>query len=136
MIAGIFILLFGMILIVSRKILIKLRSFLEEPILFLDEKLKSIGIIAGALLSLIGGWIVSVAFNYPQLWYLHPIGLLILCFGLLYLFLPEWLGSLSGFFDRFLLSADQVFIEDRRNAGLVFIGIALFILISAYLIAR
>jgi len=136
MMAGIFILLFGMSLILSRKILIKLRKFLEEPILFLDDKLKSIGIIAGALLSLIGGWIVSVAFNYPQLWYLHPIGLLILCFGLLYLFLPDWLSSLSRFFDRLLLSADEIFIEDRRNAGLVLIGIAIFILISAYLIIR
>ena len=85
--AGVILLIFGFLLIFSRNALVVLGAILNAPVATIDEKLKSYRILAGVVLVVIGGWLISVAFGYPSLWYLHIMGVIVLFFGLLYLLL-------------------------------------------------
>lgn len=133
--AGVISLIFGMISLLSREILLVLGSALNKPILYFDDKLKVIRVPIGLLLTGLGVWIISVAFNYPELWYLHLIGILILFFGLLYLFIPEWITVLSRFLDQVMLTTDELFIGTRKALGVIMILAAIYIFYSAYLMA-
>ncbi len=134
--AGIVSLAFGVVLLSSRRVLLSLVTVLNKSLEFVDGKIKPFRIVLGIILVVIGGWVILVAFGYPGLWYLHPIGALILFFGLLYLFLPDWLEVSSKLSDRILLSTDEIIVGARKTFGILFIIIALYILYSAYLMLR
>lgn len=130
---GIILLIFGLIFIFSRNILLALGSFLNQPVASIDKRIKSYRILAGVILVIIGGWVISVAFGYPELWYLHIIGVLILFFGLLYLFLPDWLDWLSTVLDQILLSTDEAVIAARKSLGIILIIAAIYVFYSVYI---
>jgi hypothetical protein len=88
------------------------------------------------VLVVIGGWLISVAFGYPSLWYLHIMGVIVLFFGLLYLFLPDWLDWLSSVLDRILLSTDEAVIAARKSLGIILVISAIYVFYSAYLVLR
>ena len=134
--AGVILLIFGFLLIFSRNALVVLGSILNAPVATIDEKVKSYRILAGVVLVVIGGWLISVAFGYPSLWYLHIMGVIVLFFGLLYLFLPEWLDWLSSVLDRILLSTDEAVIAARKSLGIILIISSIYVFYSAYLVLR
>ena len=134
--AGILSLLVGILLVFSSETLEMLGAVLNKPVAYLDEALLSARIPAGIGLVIIGGWIISVAFGYPDLWYLHLIGGIILLFGMLYLFLSGWLTIVSRIADQLLLSTDELVLGTRKSFGVVLIVIAIYIFYSAYLAAR
>jgi len=133
---GVVLLVFGFLFIFSRNALMVLGSVMNAPVATIDEKLKSYRILAGVVLVVIGGWLISVAFGYPSLWYLHIIGVTVLFFGLLYLFLPEWLDWLSSVLDHILLSTDEAVIAARKSLGIILIISAIYVFYSAYLVMR
>ncbi|MBN2058655.1 MAG: hypothetical protein JW782_07650 [Candidatus Saganbacteria bacterium] len=134
--AGIIALIFGVLSLFSREMLLYLGDALNRPIVSIDDKLKAIRIPLGLVLVVIAGWIISVAFSYPTLWYLHIIGIVILFFGLLYLFVPRWLDHLSRFLDQTMLSTDEILIGLRKAVGIVLMLAAIYIFYSVYLVGR
>jgi len=112
-----------------------LDAFLNKPLVYLDQKLRSVRLLSGIALVIIGGWIIWVAANYKELWFLNIIGIILIFFGLLYLFLPGWLDQISVVMDKTLLSPDEIVISIRRSLGIIFIIIAIYIFYSAYLMA-
>jgi hypothetical protein len=132
--AGAVALLFGVLSLMSREMLISLGNALNRPIVTIDDRLRSIRVPLGVLLLVVGVWNIMIAFGYPQLWYLHLIGIFILFFGLLYLFVPEWLTVISQFLDQILLSTDELFIGTRKTIGVILLLAAVYIFYSVYLI--
>lgn len=134
--AGIISLLVGAMLLFSSETLRQWGKILNRPLAFIDGSLAGIRIPAGIVLVIIGGWISSVAFSYTALWYLHLIGAVILFFGLLYLFLPQWLTLLSQICDQLLLSTDELVMGTRKSFGVILIVVAVYIFYAAYLAAK
>lgn len=110
----------------------KLDEFFSVPMAHIDNIINSFRMPAGILLIIIGGWVISVAFNYPALWYFHAIGITIIFFGLLYLFLPSWLARLSQVADQMIFSTDELILDSRHAMGMVLIGVSLFIFYSVF----
>ncbi len=133
---GVFLLIFGLLFIFSRNALLLLGSILNAPVAAIDERLKSHRILVGVVLVVIGSWLTSVAFKYPSLWYLHLIGVVVLFFGLLYLFLPGWLDWFSSVLDQTLLSTDEAVIAARKSLGIILIISAIYVFYSAYLVLK
>ena len=130
---GIFSLIFGMILLFPAGAIRMLDAFLNKPLVYLDNKLRSFSILSGTALVIIGGWIIWVAASYRELWPLNIIGVILVFFGLLYLFLPGWLDQISVVMNKTLLSPDEIVISIRRSLGIIFIIVAIYIFYSAYL---
>lgn len=133
---GVLLLVFGALFIFSREMLLAMGAFLNKPVGYIDSKLSAYRMLVGIVLVIVGGWVISVAFRYPELWYLHLIGAVVLFFGLLYLFLPGWLDWLSKILDQILLSTDEAVIGARKSLGIILIVVAIYVFYSAYLMLR
>lgn len=134
--AGIFTLLGGLLLLFFGE---KSRGFwniINSPIAYVDSVLAGVRVPVGIVLVIVGGWVISVAFNYPELWFLHIIGILALFFGMLYLFLPQWLVVFSTAADRLLFSTDEVVLGTRKSFGIILVLMAVYIFYAVYLLAK
>lgn len=131
--AGAISLLAGILLLFAGEIVGKIGDIFNRPIAYIDNTLIAVRIPVGIALTVIGGWIISVAFYYPVLWYLYVIGAIILFFGLLYLFSVRWLKALSSSANMFLFSADTLISETRKSFGLILIIVAIYIFYAAFL---
>ncbi|MDD4179858.1 MAG: hypothetical protein PHH14_07455, partial [Candidatus Margulisbacteria bacterium] len=129
MIAGVISLVMGVLLLFPKEVLRGLLGWLEKPVLMVDELVNSVRIPVGIVLVIIGGWVISVAFNYPELWYLHVIGVVVVFFGLLNLFLPQWVGIFSKVADRLVFSTDEMVLGLNRTAGIILVICGLYILL-------
>lgn len=132
--AGIVSLLAGVLFLFSSETPNNLGELLNKPVAYIDNALSAVRIPAGIVLVIIGGWIISVGFNYPMLWYLHLFGALIIFFGLLYLFLPQWLVLLSRLADQSLFSTDELVLGTRKSFGIILIIVAIYIFYVAFLV--
>jgi hypothetical protein len=92
---------------------------LDQTIAHIDEKINSVRFLVGPVLVILGGWFVSIAFSYAALWYLLPVGLIVVCCGLLYVFFPGWLVRLSQIADQVVFSADEHVYAARKVVGIV-----------------
>ena len=110
----------------------KVSDLLNRIIFHLDEALCSARLASGLILLLLGGWIVYTGMAHPVFSYLTLVGGLIVVFGLLYLFFPSWLGAMSDWADRIMLSTDDIIFHARRISGVVLILISLYIVYSAF----
>ncbi len=126
-------LLAGVLLLMADKKVHKLGEFLNKPFVYLDNFVNSVKIPAGILLVLFGGWFFSVSIKYPSLWLLGVVGIVLLLFGFLYLFLPGWLGSLSKISNQLLFSTDDFVMGARKSIGVILIICALYIFFAVYL---
>ncbi|MEE8637517.1 MAG: hypothetical protein V3T21_00570 [Candidatus Margulisiibacteriota bacterium] len=133
---GVVLLIFGALFIFSREMLLAIGEFLNKPVGYIDKGFRAYRMLVGIVLVIIGGWVISVAFSYPELWYLHIIGVVVLFFGLLYLFLPGWLDWLSKVLDQILLSTDEAVIGARKSLGIILIVVAIYVFYSAYLMLK
>lgn len=126
-------LLAGLLLLLADKKLHKLGELLNRPVFYLDGLLKAVKLPAGIVLVIVGGWFISLALKYSALWYLGLAGAVLLIFGLLYLFLPDWLSPLSQLSDRLLFSTDEFVLGARKTIGIILIVCALYIFFAVYL---
>lgn len=127
-------LVFGLILLFMPNLLMRLGEVCNKIILFLDEKLQPVRIWVGIVLILIGGWLLYVAIQYPELSYLNAVWLICLGFGLLFLFFSNWLTWLSNVSNKVIFSTDDVVIGSRKIVGVVLLIASFYILYSAYVI--
>jgi hypothetical protein len=129
-------LLAGLLLLFAGENLRRLGKFFNQPIVYIEGLLNSIRIPAGLTLIIAGGWMISVAASYPDLWYLYATGAPVLFFGLLYLFLPDWIDSLSKLADQLLFSTDDFILGARRSIGIVLIVAAVYMYFSANMLLK
>ena len=118
---------FGVLCLASPKVLVRMGAVLNKPVLFLDEKLYRYHVIVGLLLVVIGGWIISVAFRHPDLWYLYMVGILALVLGFIYLFFSRWLGRFSNGADLVVLSTDEKLLKLRKVVGSISIIASIYL---------
>jgi len=133
---GIISLLVGAVALFSSEKLRKSAELLNKPIYHLDNFLSSIRIPVGAILIITGGWLVSVAFSYPESWYFHLIGVIAIFIGMLYIFLPEWLKIMAKMADQTLFSTDELVTGPRKIIGIVCLIVALYIFYAVFLILK
>ena len=126
-------LLTGFLLLLADKNIHKLSRFLNKPLFYLDGMVNSVKIPAGIVLVIVGGWLVSVALGYQSLWFLGLMGVVVIVFGLFYLFLPNWLVPLSKISDKFIFSTDDFVLGARKSIGIILIVCALYIFFAVYL---
>ncbi|MDY6974342.1 MAG: hypothetical protein SV775_18810 [Thermodesulfobacteriota bacterium] len=126
---------FGILCLSSPKVLERMGAVLNKPVLFLDEKLYRFHVFVGLLLAVIGGWLILVAFRYPDLWYLYLVGILALVLGLGYLFFAGWLAKFSNGADVVVLSTDEKLLKVRKVVGFISIVASIYILYVARLMS-
>jgi hypothetical protein len=131
--SGIVSFLAGTVFLFSEKGMSRLSIVLGQTVVYLDGSLNSIRVPLGVGLVVAGGWLISIAFSYASLWYLHIIGATSLFFGLLYLFLPNWLAVFSKIADQVLFSVDEVILGARKSFGAILIIAASYIFYAVYL---
>jgi hypothetical protein len=126
-------LLTGLLLLLADKNFHRVSALLNKPIFYLDGLINSVKLPAGIMLVICGGWLISVALGHFSLWFLGALGAVLVLFGLLYLFLPNWLGPLSKISDKFIFSTDDFVLGARKSIGIILIVCALYIFFAAYL---
>jgi len=131
--SGVLSLVVGLILFFSRSIFEKLSAFFNQPVFIIENKLTNVSFCAGLFFLIAGGWLVATALAYPTFWYLHLAGIIIIIFGLLYIFLPAGLGGLSRLADQFLFSPDEMVLEARKIIGLILIAAGAYNILSVFL---
>ncbi|MEE8637516.1 MAG: hypothetical protein V3T21_00565 [Candidatus Margulisiibacteriota bacterium] len=129
---GSIILVFAVILLFAAKFLGKLGEVCNRVVLYLDEKLQPIKVWIGLLLIAVGGWLLYVVANYPELGYLTSIWIICLLFGLLFLVLPNWLSWLSNLSNKIIFSTDEVVMGSRNIIGIVVLIISIYVFYAAY----
>ena len=132
--SGIISLFFGLLLLFSKNALLFLGGFFNRPVVIIDDLVKNVRVPAGLVLTLTGLWIIYSAFCCIELWFLHLAGVLVLFFGLLYLFWPQWLEWSSSVADRLLFTTDVFVVGFRKGLGITLIVVAVYLFYSAYLI--
>ena len=129
---GLVILFFALFLLFMPNFLGKLGGLCNRVILYLDEKLQPIKVWIGLLLVAVGGWLLYVVANYPELWYLTAVWMICMLFGLLFLVLPNWLSWLSNLSNKIILSTDEVVMGSRKIIGIVLLIISIYVFYAAY----
>ncbi|MFA4844509.1 MAG: hypothetical protein WC632_06150 [Candidatus Margulisiibacteriota bacterium] len=132
--AGVLSLCTGLLLFFSGETLRRIGNVLNATVAQVDGAVMAVRMPAGILLVIAGGWIISVAFSYTELWWLHLVGAVIIFFGLLYLFLPNWLGTISRIADQMLLSTGEIGNGTRKSFGVILVLGAIYIFYALLLI--
>jgi len=135
-ILGIIALVFGFLFIFSKEILFLVSLIMERPLASIEPRISSIRGIAGGILVLIALWILYTAVRIVGPWYLYLAGLIILLFGLLYLFIPRWVDQMSKFTNRVVFATDEVIVGGRRSIGIVLLILALYFFYTAFLVLK
>lgn len=115
---------------------IKLKTYLEEPVGSVDDKLLSARRLVGLALAVIGAWVCYLAFVYPQLWLFYPVGLLFLFFAGLYLFAPATIKKLSEISDKIVLPTDTIILGMKKFVGVLLILAAGYLFYAVYLAGK
>jgi hypothetical protein len=126
----------GLLLLFPVEVLRRFWGYLNSPIAYIDSALEGMRVPVGVTLLIVGGWIVSVALNYPILWYLHLLGGIIVIFGVFYLFIPRWMERFSSLADQLLFSTDELVLGTRKSFGIILIVVGIYIYYAAYLLSR
>lgn len=125
--AGILSLGAGFLLLFPGDLLRRITDSFNATVAQVDGAVMAIRMPIGILLVIVGGWIISVAGSSAQLWWLDLFGAVIIFFGLLYLFLPNWLETRGRKADQMLFSTDEIVIKLRQGFGVVLIVGATYI---------
>ncbi len=129
---GIIVLVFGLSLLFTPTALGKIGEMCNRIVLYLDEKLQPVKVWIGLILIAVAAWLLYVVAKYPELSYLNAVWIISLFFGLLFVFLPNWLAALSNVSNRIIFSTDEVVMGSRKIFGILLLIISIYILYAAY----
>ena len=133
LIVGTLSVLFGLILLIYPSGLISLYKAADQIVVMVDEALKKQRIVTGILLLAVAGWIGYLSFVMAEAAVLHPIWMIALAFGLMYLLAPGWLKSLSQMLDSSVFNTNDYVMSRAKSFGLFFIIAGLYILVAIYI---
>ncbi|KPJ69879.1 hypothetical protein AMJ44_02120 [candidate division WOR-1 bacterium DG_54_3] len=134
--AGTISLLFGLLLLFAPIFLGNLGAICNRVLIYLDEKLEPVKVWIGITLIIVGGWLLYVSANYPEVYYLPTFWIICFVFGLLFLFFPHWLSWLSNISNRVIFSTDEVVMGARKLVGIVLLIIGIYIFYMVYVIMQ
>lgn len=86
-------------------------------------------IIIGILMLIAAAWFLLCIYKYPQFYLLYMVWAVSLIFGLLFIFFPGTLETLSNYSDAVVFPTDKYVIKYSRFLG------ALLILAGAYILS-
>src|SRR3989338_7032347 len=118
-------LIFGLLLLFLPEVLGALGSVLNAALFTLNGWTLRYRLWLGLVLLIMGGWefYVSLQSPAPSI----PAGWIVaVVFGLLFLFLPDWLERLSGAANTILFSTDELVMGWRRVVGTVLIVASIY----------
>ncbi len=136
-VAGMIALVFGAILLFTPSFFQSICLVCDRVLFNLDEGLQPYKKSVGIVLILVAGWFFFMAVKYPAIaLMLHPIWIIVLIFGLLYLFLPNWLIRISEVTNRNIFPTDKYIMGACRIAGTVLLIMSVYIFHASYILSR
>jgi hypothetical protein len=136
-VTGVMSLFFGLILLFTPNFFKKICLFFDRIVFKFDEKIMSYKASVGIVLIMVAGWLFYMTTRYPEISpIIHPFWIIILIFGIFYLFFPGWMAWLSNITDRNIFLTNEYVLGASRIFGAVFIIVGIYILFGAYRIAR
>ena len=125
LIAGIFMFFFPNLCGYSSKVF-------DRVVFVLDDKLHSYRILVGLFLLAVGGWMLYLTIVYSEYVGLHPVWVILVIFGLLFIFLPHWLASISDWANKTIFRTDQFVRRTCKSIGLALILAGIFVLYRVF----
>jgi hypothetical protein len=125
--------LIGLLLLIYPAGLISIYQAADQIVVKVDEALKQQRILTGLLLLAVAGWIGYLCFAMPEAAILHPVWVIALAFGLMYLLAPGLLNSLSQMLDQSVFNTNDYVMSRAKSFGLFFIIAGLYILVAIYI---
>lgn len=136
-VAGMIALVFGAILLFTPSFFQSICLVCDRVLFNLDEKLEPYKTSVGIVLILVAGWFFYMALKYPPIaLMLHPVWIIVLTFGLLYLFLPDWLVRISEVTNRNVLPTDKYIMGACRIAGTILLVMSVYIFHASFILSR
>lgn len=133
--AGVIVLVVGLLLVLFKGFCEGTCKGLDKVVLVLDDVLNPFRILVGLILLLIGGWILYLAaMVVPEFGWLHPIWVILVLFGLIFLLSPHWLARISKVANKSIFSTEELVRRSGRIIGIIFILAGLYIFYTVYLI--
>ncbi|KPJ67961.1 hypothetical protein AMJ44_07015 [candidate division WOR-1 bacterium DG_54_3] len=137
LISGITSLIFGILfLIAPTGFWERIGNFFNKPVLFVESQLRAYNFAAGFIFLILGTWLIFLALEDSQIWFLYVIGAAFVIFGLLYIFTPNWLVRFSNLSGRVIITFDQIAIASRTSLGVVLILAAVYIFFKLFVALR
>ena len=135
LISGIVALVFAVLLLFSPDTVKRFGANLFDSVDFsLDDKIKPYRLVVGIIFLLAAAWLFYESMSSPLAAFLHPIWVLSLIFGLLYLFLPNWVAILSQASNKNVFTLDEYILKFRKVIGVVVLVASAYIFYIAYVI--
>ena len=130
-IAGLVALVFGLILIIAPDNLKEFCKICDHIIMVIDEKIEPHKLWVGTAL-IVSSAILFYVTRHSALF--HPLWIVALFFGLLYLIFPDWLIKLSEKADRVILPTDEYVLGASKVVGSILVMASLIIFFSAFVL--
>jgi len=135
-IAGIVALLAGLYMLVAPAMFKGLIEIVDRVVFVLDEQVQKFRFPVGLGLVLVAAWVFYISMNPEIGAVLHPVWVIALIFGLLYLFFPKWLSALSQVANQSIFPTDNYVMGSSKVVGLFLLVAAAYIIYMAYAITK
>ena len=135
-VAGIIAVLAGLYMLIAPIFFKNFCCVVDKIIFILDEQVQKIKLIVGIVLLGVAGWVFYLSLNPEIGQILHPVWVIALVFGLLSLFFPKWLESLSKLANKSIFPTDQYVLGSSKVIGLLLLLSAVYIFYMVYVISR
>ncbi len=132
MILGLAVLIAGIFLFFFPNLYERFSKVLDRVVFVLDDVLHPYRILAGLFLLAVGGWMLYLTIVYSEYVGLHPVWFILMVFGLLFIFLPHWLASISDWANKTIYRTDQLVKRACKSVGLVLILAGIFVLYRVF----
>jgi hypothetical protein len=130
-VSGIVVLVFG-ILFFFFGALCKHPSEVCDRVLFvLDDILNPYRIPVGIVLLAVGAWILYLVMQYPENYLLHLVWVILMVFGLFYVFLPHWQARISATMNRTVFNTDRFVMRFCKTVGVILLLAAAYIVYAS-----
>lgn len=134
-VAGIIAVLAGIYMLIAPIFFKNFCTVVDKIIFILDEKIQQIKLIVGVLLLGVAAWVFYLSLNPEIGRMLHPVWVIALIFGLLYLFFPRWLDTVSKVANKSIFPIDQYVLGSTKVIGLLLLISAAYIFYMVYVIS-
>ena len=136
-IAGAIGVIFSLFLLVSPDFVKKLASGTYDGITFsMEDAVEPYRVAIGIILIVASFLMLYYIANIEALWYFYPIWILILVYGVLYVFFPAWLRWFTGVMNVNVLQIDGFVLKFRKSFGIIIFLTSLYIFYVSYLLMQ
>ncbi|MFC1637393.1 hypothetical protein ACFL1W_00075 [Candidatus Margulisiibacteriota bacterium] len=133
--AGLISFLAGLVLLLTPRLFSRFCIFCDRIVFTIDDKMIAYRNSSSIVLIMIAVWFFFMAISYPGVArLLHPLWILLLFLGLLYLFFPDWLRRLINISDRSVFPTDQFVMGACRVAGIFLVVASVYIFYGAFML--